>query len=610
MAALAASPPFDSLASSAVEALAGLGRVEQHFGGQVILDAFRTTPRDVVIVLSGAVQTWVDPERPHNPEVPELLLGPGDVLGLDATLSGKAIGPLAVAHGPVRALHLPADAVDEALEGIDWQPLRPPLPQASDAAPGGVRAGDLVVTRPLTVSGTVSVAEVAAALGQRGVAAVDCGGAEPWVLTDRTLRERILAAGLPSDTPAQVAAVSDLPWIDAGASASEALILLLDTGADLVLVRGVEGGLLGTVDARDFIGSSVTAGLTLHERFIRAESIADLQRLARGLPQLVGHLLEGGLSSARVLTLYSALVDAIIKRMLALVFASHPDLSTDAFTWFSLGSNGRRESTLSSDVDCAVVFHDELDQADIDRYRAVFLEVVNCLANAGLTGDGHGATAAHKLFARSRGSWAQAARSWVQDPTRDNAAMLTSLLLDARALQGSANLPEVTKLFAGLGHNPGTMRLLLSESLAHRAGMRTMRRRFGGAKERFDLKKYALLPMVNLARWAALTVGSTVLPTTQRLQAASGTSVLPHRQASILIEIFEVLQSIRLRHQLTEVEQGRPPGDQLDLDRVSPIDASIIARAVKEIAAVQQRMANLARYENPEDWGRPEPLTS
>lgn len=610
MAALAASPPFDLLGPAAAEGLAELARFAEHGDGEVILDAFRRTPDDVLIVLAGAVQTWVDAERAHDPAAPEVLLGPGDVLGLDATRSGKAIGPLAVAHGPVRALHLPAADAAEALDGIHWQPSPPAQRQPFAPVPGALRAGDLVVTRPLITSGSVSVAEVAAALGRRGVAAVDCGGPEPAVLTDRTLRERILAAGLPSDTPAQAAAVSDLPWIDAEASAAEALILLLDRQADLVLVRGPDGGLLGTVDARDFIGSSVTAGLTLHERFVRAESIDDLQRLALRLPLMIGHLLEDGLSSARVLELYSVLIDTIIARTLTLVFDRHPEVSLEAFTWFSLGSNGRREATLSSDVDCAVVFHEELSQPEIDRYRSVFLEVVDCLARAGLTGDSHGATAAHKLFARTRGSWAQAAHSWVQDPSRDNAAMLTSLLLDARPIQGSANLPEVTELFASLGHNPGTMRLLLTESLARRAGLRSIRRRLGGPKERFDLKKYALLPMVNLARWAALTVGSTVLATTERLRAASGTSVLPHRQASILIEVFEVLQSIRLRHQLAEVSDGRPPSDQLNLDRVSPIDHSIIVRAVKEIAAVQQRMANLARYENPEDWGRPEPLGS
>lgn len=404
-------------------------------------------------------------------------------------------------------------------------------------------------------------------------------------------------------------AASDDIGVNADASAAEALILLLDSGADHVLVRGRDGGLAGAINPRDFIGSSVTAGLTLHERFLRAGSVSELTGLARRMPELLAHLLDGGLSSARVLSLYSALVDAVVRRMLTLVLGAHPELDPEAFGWLSLGSNGRRESTLSSDVDCAVVFHDDLPQAEIDRYRNAFLEVVRHLADAGQTGDEHGATAAHQLFARSRASWEASARAWLDDPTTDNAAMMTSLLLDARSLSGERGetLPGVAELFGELRRHTGTMRLLLEESLAKRAKVSRLRRPFGKAARSFDLKRHALLPMVNLARWAALIVGSSALPTTERLRAASGTSVLPHRQAEILIEVFEVLQAIRLRHQLGQVAAGRPASDLLELDAVSPIDHSIITRAVREIAAVQTRMANLSRYENPEDWGRPDP---
>ena len=72
------------------------------------------------------------------------------------------------------------------------------------------------------------------------------------------------------------------------------------------------------------------------------------------------------------------------------------------------------------------------------------------------------------------------------------------------------------------------MRLLLQESLSHRAKLRSdgcpARR-----PETFDIKTYALLPIVNIARWAALSVGSAVLPTTDRLRVAAGSAMLPDR---------------------------------------------------------------------------------
>ena len=71
------------------------------------------------------------------------------------------------------------------------------------------------------------------------------------------------------------------------------------------------------------------------------------------------------------------------------------------------------------------------------------------------------------------------------------------------------------------------MRLLLQESLARRAKMHSMMAVLTRRDETFDIKRSAMLPVVNLARWAALSVGSAALPTTDRLRAAAGSAMLP-----------------------------------------------------------------------------------
>ena len=113
--------------------------------------------------------------------------------------------------------------------------------------------------------------------------------------------------------------------------------------------------------------------------------------------------------------------------------------------------------------------------------------------------------------------------------------------------------------------------------------------------------------MVNIARWAALSVGSAVLPTTERLRAASGSAMLPDEAASTLIEVFDVLQRLRLRYQLGQYRAGERPTDLITLDRLSPIDRSVIAQAVREISGVQRRMDNVSHYVAVEDWASPEP---
>jgi CBS domain-containing protein len=279
----------------------------------------------------------------------------------------------------------------------------------------------------------------------------------------------------------------------------------------------------------------------------------------------------------------------------------------DAFTWLSLGSNGRREAVLSSDVDSAAAFDGSVPEAGIARYRAAFGEVYQVLARAGLRGDEHGATARHALFARTNDDWRVAGRQWLAAPAEHNGAMMTALLVDGRPIHGDPGLPAVTEVFGDLRRHPGTMRLLLRESLSKRAKLRSMRHILARQPDTFDIKTHALLPIVNIARWAALSVGSAALATTERLRAASGSAMLPDEQASTLIEVFEVLQRLRLRYQLMEQRAGNRPADLITMSRMSSIDRSVIAQAVREIASVQRRMGNISQFVPAEEWAAPEP---
>ncbi|GAA3646098.1 hypothetical protein GCM10022237_01980 [Nocardioides ginsengisoli] len=600
LATLATTPPFDQLTDAERRDLARGARVEQHADEVVLLDAFTAMPRHVFVIVSGKVDLWVEPEGPS--EAPDLVLGPGDVFGLDATLTGRAIGPLAVSSGQVQVIRLSAAKVSELLAGDRpvVVPDRLAGPPASES-PAYVVVDELVISEPVIVAPADRVIDVARTMtsANHGYAAVRLP--QGWgMITDRMLRERVLAGDVRATTPVGELVVAETPnQVVSGSSAAEALIVLLDRRADYVLVVDRDGSLRGSVEPRDFMVSSTTAGVSLHEQLRRAGSVEELQTRARGIPGVLATLLDGGLASGKVITVHTAMLDTTVRRMVELIFARHPALDPDAFTWLSLGSNGRGEAVPSSDIDSAAAFDDAVTADDIVRYRLAFGEIADALAAAGLTGDQHGATAARPLFSRTNAAWRAAGEQWLAAPASNNGAMMTSLLVDGRPIYGDPGLPAVAQVFAGLRRHPGTMRLLLQESLSRRARMRVIRDR-----RDFDLKSHALLPIVNLARWAALSVGSSALPTTERLRAASGTTVLPTAQALALVEVFEVLQRLRLRHQLRQIEQGEAPSDRVDLQAVSAIDRSIISRAVREIAAVQRRMDNVALYDDPESWGR------
>jgi CBS domain-containing protein len=359
------------------------------------------------------------------------------------------------------------------------------------------------------------------------------------------------------------------------------------------------------VSVRSDPGLVGTDGLI--DTLIGATSVEELQAGARQARARLPHLLAMGAAPATVIAWHTDLVDNVVRRALQLVFAGYPTLSLDVFTWLSLGSNGRRETVPSSDLDAAVAFDDRVSTVELAQYRLVFGEVIALLADAGLRADTNGVNPGSSVFARTNGRWRSAGQQWLVAPLEHNAAMMTSLLVDARPIHGDPGLPAVTQVFGDLRRHPGTMRLLLRESLSKRAKLRSMRYFLARQPDTFDIKTHALLPIVNIARWAALSVGSAALPTPERLRAASGSAMLPDEQANTLIEVFELLQRLRLRYQLMQQQAGDRPSDLINMSRMSSIDRSVIAQAVREISSVQRRMDNISQFVPAEAWAAPKP---
>lgn len=600
-------PPFDALPEAQLAGLAGAAQLLDVAAGEVILDAFAQPAQELFVVVSGQVELWNSTGTDTGG--PDEILSTGGLFGFSALLSGAAVGPMARALGPVRVARIPAAQVTPAFSSLAGAQFLAHHIGSAAARPSERSAygvvDQLIVSVPVTVAATTTVQQAAAAMTAAGSRyAVVGSAAEGYgLVTDAVLRERVLGVGLSPELPVSTAMITPAPSVVAGTLAAQALLEMTDRNLDALLVLDRGGELRGLVSREDFLVSPSTAGVALREQISRTGTESELILLARRVPMLLEDLVRRGRSAGEVTTINSTVTDAITRKVIELVLAVHPGLDSGQFTWLSLGSNGRREPVLSSDIDAAVVFAESVDSAEVmAAYRAAFDEVVALLARCGLSIDAHDALPSRSLFARTRSEWRAAAEQWMREPLQHNGMMMTSLLLDARPIQGDPGPTVVGEVFGDMRRHPGTLRLLLAESLVHRARLRSVRDVLARRGGTFDLKAHALRPVVDIARWAALSVGSTELSTSARLAAAAGSQMIPTDQADVLIEVFEVLQKTRLRYQLAQIQRGEEPSDVLVMHQLSPLDRSLISQAVREIAAVQRRMTNLAQVTGPADW--------
>jgi CBS domain-containing protein len=591
---LGSNPPFDVLEPGELARIAAQAVVERYDAGAVVLDAFDARVDELFVVWRGRVDLWAHPDRLS--ELPDKTEGVGGLFGYVAALTQAAVGPQAVAVEEALVVRLPAELVAPAFASRRGARFLAQEVYATNARAVGVPAytlvDDLIARAPLVVDEGTSIAGAAARMvaADLGYAAIRLAGGGYGLVTDASLR-RVVAAGRPTSPPVTEVMRRDPPEVELGASATEALIKVLELDAEFVLVTDRAGELRGVVAPIDFVVSSTTAGAALHEQLRRAGTVEELQDRFRRVPDLVGDLMARGLASSRVITVHAALVDTLVRRAIQLVMQARPELSAEAFTWLSLGSNGRREAVLSSDMDAAVAFADGMSADALAPYRPALAEVIAVLVGAGLRHDRHGVSPVNPAFARTHRQWEAAARAWLSGPAKDDAILMTCLVVDGRPIHGNLGLPEVARVFGDLRLHPSTMKMLLAISVDRSDALRGRWRR-----REINLKTQALLPITNVARWAALSVQSSALKTPERLQAAAGSRMMSAEDADTLGDVFEIVQRVRLRHQLEQLEAGEAPSDTITLRDASTIEGSVLNEAIREILSVQRRMANKANY--------------
>ena len=394
-------------------------------------------------------------------------------------------------------------------------------------------------------------------------AVVDLADGRFGVLTDRDLRTRVVAAGLPVDTAVARAMSAPAYTVTEDRLAGDVLVEMLDRGVRHFPVLSKTGALLGVVDDADLIAAERRTPFHLRTAIGRAADAAELAVVSRDLWPTVAALHDARVAPEHVGAIVSVVTDALVRRLLDLAVADAGE-PPSPFAWLALGSVARREAVPSSDIDSAIAWDGDDDDAATRAYvERVAQRVLDGLEACGLHADPKGATAAHRLFARSLDAWGAAIDGWFDDPTQEKALILVSIVGDSRPVWGVHRAAPLAEHVAAARSHRGLLRLMARYALLYRPPTGFLRdlvvEHSGEHKGRLDLKHGGMLPIVDLARWAGMAAGATSSSTRERLRAARDGGVLSDDDGRVLEEAFALVCALRLEHQVEQVREGRRP---------------------------------------------------
>jgi len=595
-------PPFDALASDALERVAASAEVEFFLAGSTIFSQGAEPVEHLRVVRAGTVAI-VLAGRVLD------LLGPGELFGHASMLSGLPPGFAARAQEDTLCYRIPEPVARSVLalpetvgyvarSLLDMHARAPSALTARAPAPDPANrpVKALIRAAPVICSATTTLREAAAEMSAAGAtAAVIDLGATFGILTDRDLRSRVVAGGIPYDAPVTSAMSAPAYTVAAERLGGDVLLEMLDRGFRHFPVVDVAGAVIGVVEAVDLHAVETLSSFSLRRAIARADSFAELAPAADGLRAAVIALHDARVAASSVATMYCVLLDALTRRMIEIATTA-VDMPAVEFSWLALGSQSRREATPGSDVDSAIAWHGDADELVVrPALHRLARSVIGELERHGMRPDSHGATASDVLFVRSVESWQRVARSWIEDPTREKALILVSVLVDSRPVWGIHRGTPLTDTFRDAREHPQLLRLLARLALSHRPPTGFMRglvlEHDGEHRGRLDLKHGGLLPIVDLARWAGMAAGVTSASTAERLRAAGAAGSLAAADARTLHEAHELFTELRLEHQVEQLRAGLKPDDHLDPRELSPLTRSHLKEAFRAVSSVQKGLA-------------------
>jgi CBS domain-containing protein len=112
----------------------------------------------------------------------------------------------------------------------------------------------------------------------------------------------------------------------------------------------------------------------------------------------------------------------------------------------------------------------------------------------------------------------------------------------------------------------------------------------GTRSERLDIRRAAVIPIVELARWAGAAAGAAGGSTPERLRLAAQEGVLTDGDAHSLIEAFELALELRIRHHMEELASGSEPSDWIQPAEIGPLTRDYLRDVFRAVSAVQRRL--------------------
>jgi CBS domain-containing protein len=448
--------------------------------------------------------------------------------------------------------------------------------------------GDIVRKEPVTCGEDTPIQKAAGIMAEHKISSLVIAGeagAPMGIVTDRDLREKVVARGRELSEPVRLIMSSPLIKVDAEEYCFEALMRMMRYKIHHILV--VERGQFkGIVTNHDFMVLQGASPTVLVKEMEDIQSFDSLGKTTKKLHKTVSTLLREGARAHNITGLITELIEKLLNRIVDMI-ERELGPSPLPYSMFLFGDGARRELTLSLRLRLGVAYEDTNNLNVITATEQYFQAFITRFAEAlsACNVSGGGADCLRFEHIRSHADWKDLFHRWTSE---SYGTPPVAELFDMRVLRGEEGPVDslVDHLFSLARENEEMMDLIATDTVTNRPPLGFFRRfvveKSGEHKNELNIHEKGIRPLVDAVRTFAIEKGHKDVQTMMRLSSLRAINAF--ELAEDAEQAFEYLNTLLIHNQLEQIENGDEPDTFLNPEDLANLEKQTLRECFQLIA--------------------------
>jgi CBS domain-containing protein len=418
------------------------------------------------------------------------------------------------------------------------------------------------------------------------------------LVTDNDLRKKVTATGYDILKPVSDIMTSPLVSVSSQALIFESMMEMMQKNIKHLAIRDSKNKVVGVITNRDLLKAQGQSPFFIVREIAQARFVNQIVQTRRQVPQLIQALINTGAKAQNVTRFLTTVSDAILQKLIGFAI-DEMGPPPARFVFMILGSEGRKEQTLKTDQDNAIIIEDLPAKAakEAMSYFLSFSEkVCGWLDEVGYDFCKGGVMAKNKQWCQPLTVWKNYFKQWIHT-AEPEALLQASIFFDFRGAYGETDLIDELRdhLFKSLAGWPGFFRHLVENAMFFTPPIGFFRNFLveskGEHRDSFDIKA-AMQPVVDYARIYALSNLVAETNTLGRLRELLDQKKLSAEQYQELDTVYSYLMQQRFVRQVKGfMEENGKPDNYINPKKLSRIEQTTLKEIFKRIEKFQAKLS-------------------